>query len=104
MAWDMQLGLVAIAVGLLVGWAVRKGSGGRGGWKFQALAMALTYVSIAASWLPIMLRAAEADNMVFTGLDDYFALFLAALVRPLADGSYHRVDHHRPSRCTKAGR
>ena len=35
MAMDMQLGLVAIAVGLFVGWAVRKGSGGRGGWNFR---------------------------------------------------------------------
>ena len=87
MTRDAQLGLVAIAVGLFVGWAVRKGSGGRGGWQFQALAMALTYVSIAASWLPIMIKVAQADNLVFTGIDDYFAIFLAALVRPLADGT-----------------
>jgi hypothetical protein len=87
MALDMQLGLVAIAVGLFVGWAVRKGSGGRGGWQLQALAMALTYVSIAASWLPIMIRMAEAENFVFTGLSDYFAIFLASLVRPFAEGT-----------------
>ncbi len=88
MVLDMQLGLVAIAVGLFVGWAVRRGSGGRGGWQFQALAMALTYMSIAASWLPIMIKMAEAENFVFTGFADYFAIFLASLVRPFAEGSF----------------
>src|SRR5690349_4084007 len=41
-ATGYEFGLVAIVVGLLVGKAVRKGSGGRGGWRYQALAMALT--------------------------------------------------------------
>src|SRR5262245_37964900 len=36
-----ELGIIAIALGLFVGFAVRKGSGGHGGWKYQALAMAL---------------------------------------------------------------
>jgi hypothetical protein len=87
MALDMQLGLVAIAVGLFVGWAVRKGSGGRGGWHYQATAMILTYVSIAASWIPIMIKFAEADGLVFTGVADYAAVFLNALVRPFHDGT-----------------
>ena len=81
-----QLGLVAVAVGFFVGWAVRKGSGGRGGWQFQALAMALTYVSIAASWLPIMIKEASDHGLVFTGIDDYFAIFMAALAKPVVDG------------------
>src|SRR5439155_3866977 len=53
---DMELGIVAIGVGLLVGIAVRKGSGGRGGRKFQALAMVLTYLSITASYVPLVLK------------------------------------------------
>ncbi len=32
-----ELGLVAIVVGLGVGFAVRKGSNGRGGWRYQLL-------------------------------------------------------------------
>ena len=39
--WD-RLPLVGIAVGLLIGYAVRKGARGRGGWRYQALAMVLT--------------------------------------------------------------
>ena len=50
---DSEWGLVGIALGLFVGFAVRKGSGGRGGWRYQALAMALTYLSITASHVPI---------------------------------------------------
>jgi hypothetical protein len=55
-----ELGLIAIAVGLAVGYAVRKGSGGRGGWKYQALAMGLTYVSITASYVPIVIKEFDA--------------------------------------------
>src|SRR2546423_5348988 len=38
-----EFGLVAVVVGLLVGTAVRKGSSGRGGWRYQLLAMFLTH-------------------------------------------------------------
>lgn len=51
-----EFGLIAIVVGLLVGAAVRKGSGGRGGWKYQALAMFLTYTSIVSSYVPLIIR------------------------------------------------
>ena len=51
-----EYGLIAIGVGLLVGFAVRKGSGGLGGRKYQALAMALTYVSITSSYVPLILK------------------------------------------------
>ncbi len=44
-----EFGLVAIVVGLMVGGAVRKGSNGRGGWRYQALAMFLTYSAIVAT-------------------------------------------------------
>jgi hypothetical protein len=47
-----ELGLIAIVVGLLVGGAVKKAGGGRGGWKLQLAAMALTYASIVTSYVP----------------------------------------------------
>jgi hypothetical protein len=55
-ALDRELGIVAIAVGLFVGVAVRKGSLGRGGPKYQALAMALTYISITSSYVPFVIQ------------------------------------------------
>jgi len=44
-----EFGLVAVVVGLVVGGAVRKGSSGRGGWRYQALAMFLTYTAVVVT-------------------------------------------------------
>src|SRR5262249_24083855 len=53
--FNYELGLIGIVVGLFVGVAVRKGARGLGGWKYQTLAMALTYVSITASYVPLVM-------------------------------------------------
>ncbi len=53
---DMEIGLIAVVVGYVVGAAVRKGSGGGGGWKYQALAMFLTYSSITSSYIPFLVK------------------------------------------------
>lgn len=45
-----EIGLVSIVVGLLVGKAVKVGARARGGWRYQALAVLLCYLSIAASY------------------------------------------------------
>ncbi len=55
-ATKSPLDLIAIAVGFLVGHAVRRGARGRGGWRYQALAMCLTYASITASYVPFVLQ------------------------------------------------
>jgi hypothetical protein len=53
-------------VGLFVGAAVRKGSGGRGGWRYQALAILLTYASIVSTYIPYVVsglnQVAEKDS------------------------------------------
>jgi hypothetical protein len=56
-----EFGLIAIGVGLLVGFAVRKGARGRGGWKYQTLAIVLTYVSISASYMPTILSSVRQE-------------------------------------------
>jgi hypothetical protein len=53
-----QLSIIAIAVGFLVGRAVRWATGGRGGVAYQVLAVALTYIAIAFSWLPFVAEGA----------------------------------------------
>jgi hypothetical protein len=60
-----ELGLIAIVVGFMVGFAVRKGSGNRGGWAYQALAMIITYCSIVATYVPFIIegmKGAEKDS------------------------------------------
>jgi hypothetical protein len=51
-ATGYEVGIIAVAVGFMVGAAVRKGSNGRGGWRYQALAMFLTYASIVSAYVP----------------------------------------------------
>jgi hypothetical protein len=53
----VELGLVAVLVGFMVGKAVRKGSGGRGGVGYQIMAVAITYFCIAANYMPDLLEA-----------------------------------------------
>ncbi len=52
-----EFGLIAIVVGVAVGAAVRWGARGRGGWRYQTLAMALTYLSITATYIPPIVSA-----------------------------------------------
>jgi hypothetical protein len=51
-----EFGLIAIGVGLFVGAAVRRGARRCGGWKFQTLAMLLTYLSITTSYVPLLIK------------------------------------------------
>ena len=55
-ATDYEVGLIAILVGFLVGAGVRKGSNGRGGWRYQALAVFLTYTAIVSTYVPFILQ------------------------------------------------
>ena len=52
-----ELGIVAIAVGIAVGMAVRVGSEGRGGWAYQLMAVLLTYVAIGTSYVPLVMES-----------------------------------------------
>lgn len=50
---NLEIGIVAILIGYMVGWAVRKGAGGRGGRRFQILAVALTYWAVGLAYAPL---------------------------------------------------
>jgi hypothetical protein len=53
----LNIGLVAVVVGLLVGGAVKAASGNRGGLFYQLLAVFLTYSAIAGMYVPDMFDA-----------------------------------------------
>ncbi len=57
-----EFGLISIVVGLMVGFAVRKGARARGGWRYQALAMFLTYAAIASTYVPRVLEAVRQER------------------------------------------
>ena len=53
---DLEIGLVAIAIGYMVGYGVRFGTGGRGGRRFQVMAMLLTYLSVSLAYSALVIR------------------------------------------------
>ena len=64
-----EIGLVAIVIGFMVGFAVRKGSGGVGGRRYQWLAVVLTYFAVGLAYAPLAFKgfaegkdAAVADS------------------------------------------
>jgi hypothetical protein len=57
-AFDLQLALISILVGVMVGKAVRKGSKGLGGRPQQILAVTLTYFAITTSYIPVFIHEA----------------------------------------------
>ncbi len=62
-----EVGIVAILVGFLVGAGVRWGSRGRGGWAYQSLAIALTYVAIVGTYVPLVFQQlGEMDDTEVT--------------------------------------
>jgi len=64
-----SFGIIGIAVGLFIGFAVRKGTRGLGGAAYQALAMALTYVAITTSYVPRLLEeGAQASLPLLFGI------------------------------------
>ncbi|HEX8361892.1 MAG TPA: hypothetical protein VF613_17365 [Longimicrobium sp.] len=76
-----ELSLVSILVGFMVGRAVSEGSGGRGGKRYQALAMGLTYLSITATYVP-MIMADAAGKLEISGTGLLVASELLALAAP----------------------
>ncbi len=60
----LEIGLIAILVGVMVGKAVRHGSNGLGGRPQQILAVLLTYFAITTSYIPVFVYHAIKDPSV----------------------------------------
>ena len=55
-----EFGLIAVLVGFMVGYAVRAGAQGRGGWVYQTLAVLLTYTAIVTTYIPTIFKDMKA--------------------------------------------
>lgn len=55
--FKLEIGLIAILIGFMVGKAVRHGSRGLGGRPQQILAVVLTYFAITTSYIPVFIAA-----------------------------------------------
>lgn len=55
---NLEIGLIAILLGWLVAKGILKGSGNRGGRRYQVLAVLLTYLGIGTAYLPFAVEGA----------------------------------------------
>jgi len=58
----LEIGLIAILSGYMIGTAVRTGANGRGGLRFQILALLLTYLSVAMAYTPVVIQGIRNDR------------------------------------------
>jgi len=86
-ATDSQWGILAVVVGLVIGGAVRKGSNGRGGWRYQTLAIFLTYTAIVSSYVPFIIQEVRAHNAQVTKATPPTAKTLPAKTLPVVDST-----------------
>lgn len=76
---NINFGLIAIAVGWMVGKAVHWGANRIGGRFYQLLAVAITYVAICATYVPMILREAGGHDTT-----PFIFKFIVACVLSLA--------------------
>lgn len=79
---SLNIGLIAVAVGWLVGRGVQKGSNNRGGLQYQLLAVGLTYAAVAATYLPLGMAYLRGEGIELP----IGALVLIALKAPVMVG------------------
>lgn len=56
---NLEIGIVAIAIGYMVGFAVRTAANNRGGLRFQLLAVVLTYWAVGLAYTPLVFSASK---------------------------------------------
>jgi hypothetical protein len=64
-ATGLEIGLIAIVVGMMVGKAIRYASHGLGGRRQQILAVVLTYLGITTSYLPVFIYQVNKNPAQF---------------------------------------
>jgi hypothetical protein len=77
-----EIGLVAIAVGWLVGRAVQLGSRHRGGRVYQVLAVGLTYLAIVSTYIPFIF----SGSFEFPTVSAAGSMLLLAIAAPFLAG------------------
>ena len=80
----LEIGIVAILIGYMVGWGVRKGAGGRGGRRFQILAVVLTYWAVGLAYSPLAFE--ELSGSIGKLVPVIFALPVIVIFRSLPFG------------------
>jgi hypothetical protein len=66
---NLEIGIVAIAIGYMVGYAIRRATGGRGGRRLQILAIVLTYWSVGLAYTPVAFKQLAKAEQTTTSTD-----------------------------------
>jgi hypothetical protein len=84
-ATGYEIGLISILVGWMVGRAVSKGSGHRGGWLYQTIAVGFTYLAICTSYVPHIIDAwrLSPETAELSGAVAYLGAFVVSLALPV---------------------
>ena len=89
---EFEIGIVAILIGYMVGYSVRKGAGGRGARRMQILAVALTYWAVGLAYAPLSFKGmTEGSSTSATASTSHSAADSSTSARPVA------VDSATPS-------
>lgn len=55
---EFEIGIVAILIGYMVGFAIKRGARGRGGRRLQVIGAALVYLAVCLAYLPLVIKGA----------------------------------------------
>lgn len=83
---QLQTAIIAIGIGWLVGMAVRRGSQGLGGWLYQVLAVALTYLSIVLAYTVLIVGEIDPLERAGLGAAQWLDVFVYSLGAPVMRG------------------
>ena len=83
-----EIGLIAIATGYMVGWAVNQATRGYGARRFQVLALSLTYLSVGLAYTPIAIKGAAEGSASKTAADAARAVSADSAGRDRADSGH----------------
>jgi hypothetical protein len=79
------IGWVSLAVGFIVGKAMRMGSGGVGGRRYQVVAVLLTYFAVSMSAVPIAIQQAHSQSISGNAVAELAMLGIASPILELRD-------------------
>jgi hypothetical protein len=113
----MELGIIAIVVGILVGKGVRRGAGLHRHWLYPTLGIGITYLAIVSTYVPEVMRAlaerasgtsppaSAAQALMFACALPFLMLFELEIWGPiiLAIGLWEGFRHARAPKLTWSG-
>jgi hypothetical protein len=86
--FNLEIGIIAILLGYLVGKAIHRGAGNRGGIQYQILALVLTYLGICLAYAPFLIEARQvALGSIGVGIGTLIYEILGLPLRVVSGGS-----------------